>query len=49
MEPVGGLGDFMVDMGDGKGLVPASTLLRDLDDDLDFEDILNACGTRGPA
>jgi hypothetical protein len=40
-------GDFMVDVGTGK--VPASTLLKEMDDDLDFEDILNACGKRGPA
>jgi hypothetical protein len=37
----------MVDVGSGK--VAASTLLKELDDDLDFEDILNACGKRGPA
>lgn len=40
-------GDFMVDVGNGK--VAASALLKELDDDLDFEDILNACGKRGPA
>lgn len=39
--------DFMVDVGNGP--VPASSLLKELDDDLDFEDILNACGKRGPA
>jgi hypothetical protein len=36
--------EFMVDVGNGP--VPASTLLKEMDDDLDFEDILNACGTR---
>jgi hypothetical protein len=40
-------GDFMVDV--GAGPVPASTLLKEMDDDLNFEDILNACGKRGPA
>lgn len=39
--------DFMVDLGNGP--MNASALLRELDDDLDFEDILNACGKRGPA
>jgi len=39
--------DFMVDVGNGP--VKASGLLKEMDDDLDFEDILNACGKRGPA
>lgn len=37
-------GDFKVDVGEGP--VSASSLLREMDDDLDFEDILNACGKR---
>lgn len=36
--------DFMVDMNDGKGARPASTLLRELDEDDEFMAILDLCG-----
>lgn len=37
-------GDFMVDMGDGKGERMASTVLDDLDKGDDFADMLDLCG-----
>lgn len=38
--------DFMVDVGDGRGARPASSLLDELDGDTEFLAILDACGKR---
>lgn len=43
-EEIDARGDFSADMGDGKGERSASSVLKELDDDMEFLDILDACG-----